>query len=449
MKRKIYNKLKKWKNEWNGKSAILIDGARRVGKSYIVEEFAQNEYKSNIIIDFSKGNQHINSLFVEYLSDLDTFFHHLSLLTNVRLYPRQSIIVFDEVQQFPPARAAIKHLVKDGRFDYIETGSLVSINRNVKDIVIPSEEERIDMFPMDFEEFLWAIGKDDLMDYIRECFENKKPLGGGLHRKTMELFRQYMIVGGMPQAVEIYTKNTDFDKVDKVKRSILNIYRADISKYATGYEQRVTRIFDSVPSQLQKHEKRFRIGALKKGARTRDYTNAFFWQEEARVVNVCYAATEPNVGLYLNRDDARMKLYMADTGLLIAMAFSEKDIHHEQLYTKLMFDKLEINKGMLIENIVAQMLKATGNDLFFYSKSSRNAEDRMEIDFLVRKPSITSRHNISPVEVKSSSRYSLTSLEKFIRKYGRYLSTPYVLHQGDLVEKDGITYLPLYMASCL
>ncbi|MBR6058912.1 MAG: ATP-binding protein [Victivallales bacterium] len=427
----------------------MIDGARRVGKSYIVEEFAQNEYKSNIIIDFSKGNQHINSLFVEYLSDLDTFFHHLSLLTNVRLYPRQSIIVFDEVQQFPPARAAIKHLVKDGRFDYIETGSLVSINRNVKDIVIPSEEERIDMFPMDFEEFLWAIGKDDLMDYIRECFENKKPLGGGLHRKTMELFRQYMIVGGMPQAVEIYTKNTDFDKVDKVKRSILNIYRADISKYATGYEQRVTRIFDSVPSQLQKHEKRFRIGALKKGARTRDYTNAFFWQEEARVVNVCYAATEPNVGLYLNRDDARMKLYMADTGLLIAMAFSEKDIHHEQLYTKLMFDKLEINKGMLIENIVAQMLKATGNDLFFYSKSSRNAEDRMEIDFLVRKPSITSRHNISPVEVKSSSRYSLTSLEKFIRKYGRYLSTPYVLHQGDLVEKDGITYLPLYMASCL
>lgn len=449
MKRKIYNKLKKWKNEWNGKSAILIDGARRVGKSYIVEEFAQNEYKSNIIIDFSKGNQHINSLFVEYLSDLDTFFHHLSLLTNVRLYPRQSIIVFDEVQQFPPARAAIKHLVKDGRFDYIETGSLVSINRNVKDIVIPSEEERIDMFPMDFEEFLWAIGKDDLMDYIRECFENKKPLGGGLHRKTMELFRQYMIVGGMPQAVEIYTKNTDFDKVDKVKRSILNIYRADISKYATGYEQRVTRIFDSVPPQLQKHEKRFRIGALKKGARTRDYTNAFFWLEEARVVNVCYAATEPNVGLYLNRDDARMKLYMADTGLLIAMAFSEKDIHHEQLYTKLMFDKLEINKGMLIENIVAQMLKATGNDLFFYSKSSRNAEDRMEIDFLVRKPSITSRHNISPVEVKSSSRYSLTSLEKFIRKYGRYLSTPYVLHQGDLVEKDGITYLPLYMASCL
>ncbi|MBP5674347.1 MAG: ATP-binding protein [Victivallales bacterium] len=427
----------------------MIDGARRVGKSYIVEEFAQNEYKSNIIIDFSKGNQHINSLFVEYLSDLDTFFHHLSLLTNVRLYPRQSIIVFDEVQQFPPARAAIKHLVKDGRFDYIETGSLVSINRNVKDIVIPSEEERIDMFPMDFEEFLWAIGKDDLMDYIRECFENKKPLGGGLHRKTMELFRQYMIVGGMPQAVEIYTKNTDFDKVDKVKRSILNIYRADISKYATGYEQRVTRIFDSVPPQLQKHEKRFRIGALKKGARTRDYTNAFFWLEEARVVNVCYAATEPNVGLYLNRDDARMKLYMADTGLLIAMAFSEKDIHHEQLYTKLMFDKLEINKGMLIENIVAQMLKATGNDLFFYSKSSRNAEDRMEIDFLVRKPSITSRHNISPVEVKSSSRYSLTSLEKFIRKYGRYLSTPYVLHQGDLVEKDGITYLPLYMASCL
>ena len=366
MKRKIYNTLQKWKNEWNGQRAILIDGARRVGKSYIVEEFAKKEYKSHIIIDFSKGNQHINSLFTEYLSDLDTFFQHLILLTEVRLHSRRSIIVFDEVQLFPPARAAIKHLVKDGRFDYIETGSLVSINRNVKDIVIPSEEKRIDMFPMDFEEFLWALGKDDLIDYIRECFEDKKPLGASLHRKTMELFRQYMIVGGMPQAVKIYIKDANFDKVDNVKRDILDIYRADISKYATGYEQRVTRIFDSIPSQLQKHEKRFRIGALGKGARTRDYANAFFWLEEARVVNVCYAATEPNVGLYLNRDDARMKLYMADTGLLISMAFSEKDIQQERLYTKLIFDKLEINKGMFtLHRKTQQFLPVDIKELYF------------------------------------------------------------------------------------
>jgi len=449
MKRKIYNELLKWKNEWNGRTAILIDGARRVGKSYIVEEFAKKEYKSFILIDFSKENRQINALFTDYLSDLDTLFRQLSLLTDVKLYPRQSAIVFDEVQQFPPARAAIKHLVKDGRFDYIETGSLVSINRNVKNIVIPSEEERIDMFPMDFEEFLWAIGKDDLMDYVRECFEAKRPLGAALHRKTMELFRQYMIVGGMPQAVEIYVKEMDFDRVDHIKRNILKIYRADISKYATGYEQKVTRIFDTIPSQLQKHEKRFRIGALEKGARTRDYANAFFWLEESRVVNVCYAATEPNIGLYLNRDDARMKLYMADTGLLIAMAFSEKDIHQGQLYKKLMFDKLEVNKGMLVENIVAQMLRSTGNELYFYSNPSRTVEDRMEIDFLIRKPSVTSRHNISPIEVKSSTRYTLSSLEKCISKYGEYLSTPYVLHSSDLMEKDGITYLPLYMALCL
>jgi len=449
MKRKIYNELLKWKNEWNGRTAILIDGARRVGKSYIVEEFAKKEYKSFILIDFSKENRQINALFTDYLSDLDTLFRQLSLLTDVKLYPRQSAIVFDEVQQFPPARAAIKHLVKDGRFDYIETGSLVSINRNVKNIVIPSEEERIDMFPMDFEEFLWAIGKDDLMDYVRECFEAKRPLGAALHRKTMELFRQYMIVGGMPQAVEIYAKEMDFDRVDHIKRNILKIYRADISKYATGYEQKVTRIFDTIPSQLQKHEKRFRIGALEKGARTRDYANAFFWLEESRVVNVCYAATEPNIGLYLNRDDARMKLYMADTGLLIAMAFSEKDIHQGQLYKKLMFDKLEVNKGMLVENIVAQMLRSTGNELYFYSNPSRTVEDRMEIDFLIRKPSVTSRHNISPIEVKSSTRYTLSSLEKCISKYGEYLSTPYVLHSSDLMEKDGITYLPLYMALCL
>ena len=449
MKRKIYNNLLNWKLEWNGKTAILIDGARRVGKSYIVEEFAKNEYKSYVLIDFSKEDKQLKDLFENHLGDLDSFFRMLSLIMGVKLYPRESLIVFDEVQQYPPARAAIKHLVKDGRFDYIETGSLVSINRNVKNIVIPSEEERLDMYPMDFEEFLWAMGNDDLMDYLRECFATNRPLGPALHRKTMELFRQYMIVGGMPQAVESYINEMDFDKVDHIKRNILKIYRSDISKYAAGHEQKVVRVFDTIPSQLQKHEKRFRVGALGKGARTRDYANAFFWLEESRIVNVCYGATEPNIGLQLNRDDAKMKMYMADTGLLIAMAFSEKDIQQGQLYKKLMFDKLEVNKGMLVENVVAQMLRAAGNELFFYSNASNESADRMEIDFLIRKPSVSSRHNISPIEVKSSSRYTLTSLNKCIRKYGEYLATPYVLHSGDLMQKEGITYLPLYMASCL
>ena len=427
----------------------MVDGARRVGKSYIVEDFARNEYKSYILIDFSKEDKQLKMLFEEQLSNLDTFFRMLSLIKNTKLYPRESVIVFDEVQQFPPARAAIKHLVNDGRYDYIETGSLVSINRNVKNIVIPSEEERLDMYPMDFEEFLWAMGQEDLMDYVRECFSARTPLGNMLHRKTMELFRQYMIVGGMPQAVESYVKEGNFDKVDRIKRNILSIYRADISKYAAGHEQKVTRVFDSIPSQLQRHEKKFRIGELEKGARTRSYANAFFWFEESRVINVCYAATEPNVGLNLNRDDAKRKLYMADTGLLIAMAFSEKDIQQGQLYKKLMFDKLEINKGMLVENIVAQMLVATGNKLYFYSNSSHEKDDRMEIDFLVRKPSVTSRHNISPIEVKSSTHYTLTSLNKCMSKYGEYLATPYVIHSADYMEKDGITFIPLYMTPLL
>lgn len=449
MKRKIYNRLLNWKETQNGQTAILIDGARRVGKSYIVEEFARKEYKSSVLIDFSKEDKQLKQLFEDHLSDLDVFFRMLSLLKDVKLYPRESVIVFDEVQQYPPARAAIKHLVKDGRFDYIETGSLVSINRNVKNIVIPSEEERIDMHPMDFEEFMWAMGQEDLMDYIRECFSLRKPLGNLLHRKAMELFRQYMIVGGMPQAVESYIKDKDFDKVDHIKRNILNIYRADISKYAAGYEQRVTRVFDTIPSQLQRHEKRFRISDLEKGARTRSYANAFFWLEESRVINVCYAATEPNVGLNLSRNDAKRKLYMADTGLLIAMAFDEKDIQQGQLYKKLMFDKLEINKGMLVENIVAQMLRAAGNKLYFYTNASHDKEDKMEIDFLIRKPSVTSRHNISPIEVKSSTRYTLTSLNKYRRKYAEYLATAYVIHSNDYEEKDGIAFVPFYMTPLL
>ena len=449
MKRKIYSELLRWKNTSKGQTAVLIDGARRVGKSYIVEDFARNEYKSYILIDFSKEDKQLKMLFEEQLSNLDTFFRMLSLIKSTKLYPRESVIVFDEVQQYPPARAAIKHLVNDGRYDYIETGSLVSINRNVKNIVIPSEEERLDMYPMDFEEFLWAMGQEDLMDYIRECFSTRNPLGNMLHRKTMELFRQYMIVGGMPQAVKTYVEEMDFDKVDRIKRNILNIYRADISKYAAGHEQKVTQIFDTIPSQLQRNEKKFRIGELEKGARTRNYANAFFWLEESRVINVCYAATEPNVGLNLNRDDAKRKLYMADTGLLISMAFCEKDIQQGQLYKKLMFDKLEINKGMLVENIVAQMLVATGNKLYFYSNSSHEKDDRMEIDFLVRKPSVTSCHNISPIEVKSSTHYTLTSLNKCINKFGEYLAIPYVIHSADYMEKDGITFIPLYMTPLL
>ncbi|MBR4339252.1 MAG: ATP-binding protein [Bacteroidales bacterium] len=449
MKRKIYNELLFWKQRRKGKVALMIDGARRVGKSYIAEEFARNEYKSYILVDFNKADKPLMTIFDEYLTNLDLFFMHLSVYFGVRLYERDSLIIFDEVQLYPRARAAIKYLVADGRYDYLETGSLVSINRNVKDIVIPSEEHRISMFPMDFEEFLWAAGDDMTMPFVRECFEKRNPLGP-LHRKVMDMFRQYMIVGGMPQAVQAFFENRSFEDADIAKREILSLYRADIEKYAVGYESKVKGIFDQIPAELQRHEKRFRLSHISDTARFRDYESSFFWLSDARIVNVCYAATEPSVGLKMRMDSFTLKCYMADTGLLISHAFDENTITNEKLYQKLLLDKLEINKGMLVENIVAQMLCASGHKLYFYSSYSKtDAEERMEIDFLVRKPVITNRHNICPIEVKSTTKYTIASLEKFCRKYNEQLFTALVLHSADRKEKDGIVYLPLYMAALL
>ena len=445
----MYDKLLKWKNESKGSSAILIDGARRVGKSYIVKEFAQKEYESYILIDFNKTNKNIKALFEDYLDDLDTFFMYLSNYTSTKLHERKSVIVFDEVQQYPKARAAIKYLVEDGRYDYIETGSLISIKKNVEDIVIPSEEEHIKMFPMDFEEFLWAMGNDMLMPFIRNNFEEKKPMGQLMHRKAMDYFRQYLIVGGMPQAVSKYVETRDFDLTDKVKRQIIDLYRNDISKYARGYDLKVKSIFEEIPSQLQKHEKKFRLSALKEGARFRNYETAFFWLDDAMIVNSCYNTTEPSVGLKLNKETSTMKCYMADTGLLISHAFDENDIVSEDLYKKIMLDKLEMNSGMIIENIVAQMLRTAGHKLYFYSNNTEDKESRMEIDFLIAKNKVTSRHNISPIEVKSSTRYTLTSLRKCISKYNSFLAKPYVIHTADLKEEENILFLPVYMVPLL
>ena len=450
MKRKIYNKLLEWKHESNGEYALLIDGARRVGKSYIVRQFAEKEYRSYVILDFNLVSKSIKDLFENDLDNLDRFFTYLSNYTGKTLYTRDTLIVFDEVQQYPKARAAIKYLVKDGRYDYIETGSLISIKKNVEGIVIPSEEEHIKMYPMDFEEFLWAMGEEMLMPFIKDCFERKKPLGQLMHRRAMDYFRLYMIVGGMPQAVEKYVETRDFAKVDKLKRRILELYRSDISKHAKGYDTKVKSIFEEIPSQLQKHEKKFRLSALKEGARARDYETAFFWLDDAMIINSCYNTTEPNVGLNLNKDTNTMKCYMADTGLLISHAFDANEIVSEDLYRKILLDKLEMNSGMIVENIVAQMLRTAGHKLFFYSNSSMTDKDsRMEIDFLIAKSKITTRHNISPIEVKSSVRYTLTSLRKCIAKYGSYLSTAYVIHPADLKEEDNIVFLPLYMCPLL
>ncbi len=450
MKRKIYTTLLDWKERRAGKTALLIDGARRVGKSYIVEAFAKKEYRSYILIDFFTASQDVKDLFENYLHDLDTFFLFLSNYYQVKLYPRETLIIFDEVQEFPRARGAIKYLVADGRYDYIETGSLMSINKNVQDALIPSEEHHVNLYPMDFEEFLWALGDDMLMPFIKERFEKKQPLGPALHRKAMDLFRQYLIVGGMPQAVKEFVESRDFDEVDRVKRDILTLYRADMMKHAQGYEIKVARVFDEIPAQLQKHERKFKLADLKKNARMRDYEDALFWLDDAMIVNTCYNSTAPNIGLKLNMDRLTLKCYMADTGLLISHAFDENGIVSEEIYKKILFDKLEVNMGMIVENVVAQMLVASGHKLYFYSNPSREDKNaRMEIDFLIAKDKISNRHNISPIEVKSSTRYTLTSLRKFVTKYKEQTHIPYVIHPNDFKEEDGIVYLPLYMTPML
>ena len=451
MRRKLYDRLKAWKEQSRGESALMIDGARRVGKSYLVEEFAKQEYKSYILIDFNRVSEEVKGLFDQYLDHLDMFFLYLSNYAQTPLYERESLIIFDEVQLYPRARAAIKYLVADRRYDYIETGSLVSIRRNVADIVIPSEEEQVKLHPIDFEEFLWAMGNEMLMPFIRDCFEEKRPLGQVMHRQAMDYFRQYMIVGGMPQAVAKYVETKSFADVDRVKRRILDLYRADIRKYAGLHSARVSSVFDQIPAQLQRHERRFTLSDLEEGARQRDYEAALFWLDEAMVVNMCYNATEPSVGLMLNQDRTTLKIYMADTGLLLSQSFSSEELVDEEIYKKILLDKLSFNKGMVVENIVAQMLRSAGHSLFFYSNPTReSAEDRMEIDFLITKSGVTSRHNISPIEVKSGQRYTLASLRKCIKKYDRDLATPYVIHPADLrISEEGITFLPLYMTPLL
>ncbi len=450
MKRKMYQKLLDWKTESQGSSALLVQGARRVGKSYIVEAFAKNEYKSYILIDFNAVEADIKELFLQGMRDLDTFFVKLSTYFNVELYERESIIVFDEVQLFPRARSVIKYLVADGRYDYIETGSLVSIKENTKDILIPSEEDQITMVPMDFEEFLWALGDETMMSYIRSCFEAKRPMGQALHRKAMEQFRQYMIVGGMPQAVETYVRTKNFSAVDRVKRRILNLYRDDIHKHSGRNEIKIEAIFDELPSQLKNQNRHFKISALKDGARFSEYEEPLFWLSDAMIVNNCFHSTEPTLGLRLNQDRTVLKCYMADTGLLLSHAFDEKGIVQEEIYKKILFDKLDVNLGMITENMVAQMLVAAGNKLYFYTNADRdNKENRMEIDFLIAKSKITSKHNISPIEVKSGKNYSLSSIKKFMQKYSEQLYTPYVLHPADVKVEDGIVFLPLYMTELL
>ena len=449
MKRKIYDQLLRWKNESAPETALRIEGARRVGKSWIVEEFATCEYRSFVLIDFNKVSKAVIDVFKNDLEDLDVFFRKLSEYYGVRLYEGESLFVFDEVQEFPRARAAIKYLVEDGRYHFIETGSLMSIAENVTGIVIPSEEDSIKMYPLDFEEFLWATGRTEMVETIKSHRRDHAPFGA-VHRKMMEAFREYLVVGGMPQAVSCWAETHDLKKVEAAKKRILKLYRNDIRKHAGRYAMKAEAVFDEIPAQLQEHDKKFRLAAIDADARMREYGDAFLWLKDAMIVNVAYNSTEPTVGLKLSAEYSTLKCYMADTGLLISHAFGSTPRALGEIVRRVMFDSISINEGMLIENAVAQMLVSQGVELFFYARyDKKDAKNRMEIDFLLPDAQITRKKHVSAVEVKSENDYTTSSLDKFRRKFGQSISAAYVVHPGDIRQKDGIIYMPIYMTPWL
>lgn len=452
LKRKAYEDLLNWKQCSSGKSAMLIEGARRVGKSTIAREFGKNEYKTHLVIDFFQAPKEVKQYFRDYSNDLDTLFLYLSAFYAVELHERESLIVFDEVQMFPFARGMVKYLVEDGRYDYIETGSLLSIKQNVKDIVIPSEEEKMELNPFDFEEFLWAMGEHSLASLIRDGFDTLKPLPENLHRKALALFREYMLVGGMPEPVRVYVEQRKFKIVEKIKQQIVSLYRDDVSRFSHGYEFKVVSVLDGIPGQLSKHEKKFTLSSIDKNARMRTYEEAFFWLSDARIANACFASTDPSVGLGLSMEQSSLKCYMADTGLLVTLALSMGTVGEEDIYRAILTGKIGLNEGMLTENVVAQALRANGHKLFFYSQSgNKDGEERMEIDFLIIRPyaDAAGKPRVSPIEVKSPRQYGTSSLDKFKVAFDKKIGMQYVLHPKQMKKENDRVYLPLYMAHCL
>lgn len=449
-KRKIYQDLLKWKESAAGEKALLIEGARRIGKSTIVEEFGKNEYKSYLMIDFNDASDLVTTSFDRHLNDLDTFFMVLQTEYNVTLFSGESLIIFDEVQKFPKARQSIKKLVKDGRFHYIETGSLISIRDNVKDITLPSEERSLKMFPMDFEEFCEALNEKMLFEYIRKCFAKKQPLEQALHHKAMMLFKQYMLVGGMPKSVDAYIQNgRSFVHADSEKRDILQLYTNDIRKIDGRYKSKVLSIFKQIPGFLSLHEKRVRLSNIEEKSTFPMYQDTFFWLGDSMIVNECFNCNDPNVGLSINEDRTYIKCYMGDTGLLVSQAFQEKELADGELYKEILRDNLGINEGMLFENAIAQCLAANGYELFFYTHySEEKHRNDMEIDFIISNGSAL-KPQIYPIEVKSGKRYTTTSLIQFCEKYKKRIGQAYIVHTKNLCEKDGILCIPSYMTPLL
>lgn len=449
IKRKIYQKILEWKLSSKGRKALLVEGARRVGKSTIVQRFAEKEYRSYIMIDFNKASKNIKDNF-DNLNQLDVFFQNLSLEYNTRLYPRESLIIFDEIQKFPRAREAVKYLIEDGRYDYIETGSLISIRENVQDITIPSEERKVKMYPADFEEFVCALGEDVLLEYIQSCYKNRMPLEQKMHARAMRLFREYMLVGGMPQSVVAYVENgRDFYASDVEKRDILSLYRDDIKKASKRYHSKVSALFDNIPAYLSTHEKKIVLSKIDSGATFSQYDDPLFWLDDSMICNACYKCNDPNVGFALNKNDSAVKCYMGDTGLLVSLAFSENEIASQQLYRSVMNGRLSLNEGMLYENMIAQMITAKGKKLYFYTRySEEKHRNDMEIDFLLSNESKTN-FKIYPVEVKSSKNYSAISLDLFHSIYAKRIQESYIIHPKSYMAEREIIKIPPYMFFCL
>ncbi len=436
-KRKIYDRLLEWKRESEGRSALLIEGARRVGKSTIVTEFAEKEYDSYILIDFAVASREVRELFSD-VSDLNYIFLQLQLQYRAELFERRSLLIFDEVQLCPQARQAIKFLVKDGRYDYIETGSLISIRRNVKDILIPSEERKINMYPMDFEEFLWAIGDTVTIPILKQVFERRQPVGEMLHRRLMRTFRLYMLIGGMPQAVEEYISTNNFRRVDAVKRDILNLYEDDFHKIdATG---RLSLLFDAIPAQLNKNASRYQVSSVLANERADTILELISEMKDSKTVIAAYHANDPNAGMANSRDLSRFKLFLADTGLFTTLVFKDRDFTENIIYEKLLSDKLGANLGYLYENVVAQILTANGSGLYYHTFLNPASRHNYEIDFLLAK-----RNKICPIEVKSSGYKTHASLDAFSEKFSDRILEKYLIYTKDMCRDKDILCVPVYM----
>ena len=440
-KRKIYDKFLEWKKNSDGKTALLVEGARRIGKSTIVEEFAKNEYESYILIDFTKASKEVLNLFDD-ISDLNYIFLRLQLIYHKELHQRKSLIIFDEVQFCPKARQAIKHLVADHRYDYMETGSLISIRKNVKDILIPSEERQVQMYPMDFEEFKWALGDTVTIKLLRESFEKYQPLGDDLNRRMMRDFRLYMLVGGMPKAVSTYIETNNMRLVDEEKRDILRLYESDFMKIdSTG---KAAMLFKSIPSQLEKNASRYQVSSVLENQRNSTVLELISEMESSRTVLVSYKSDDPNAGLTRTKDLENFKLFVCDTGLFTTMLFMDKDFTENIIYEKLLSDKLSVNLGYLYENVVAQILKANGNSLFYYTFLDEKSRHNFEIDFLLARS-----NKVCPIEIKSSGYKTHASLDAFSEKYSSRISNKYLVYTKDLGKDKDVFSIPVYMTMFL